>query len=136
MVPLFLAAVLALPGAPATHSISRALFQAAPLSAAAPVAYREILVIDPSAQVLLSAEKLGLPRRRSADLPALGLRVVTLDRQTAQQGDAAAVLQLLGNVRQFRTEIAQGKFRPADPGPVQTLLPDMVQRRIQRRDVR
>ena len=72
MIPFFMAAVLALPGAPASLSISRVPFQAAPVSV------REILVIDPSAQVLRIASGLGLSTRRSADLPSLGLRVVTL----------------------------------------------------------
>ena len=117
MVPLFLAAVLALPGAPATQSISRALFQVAPLSAAAPLAYREILVIDPSAQVLSSAEKLGLPRRRAADLPALGLRVVTLALPVGMDADEA-----LSRLRRAHPGIEadlNATIRPA-AGPVWT----------------
>ncbi len=64
-IPL-LAAVLALSGAPANRVPSPAV----------PAPYREILIIDPSAQVLRIAGTLGLPARRNTDLPTLGLRVV------------------------------------------------------------
>ncbi len=117
MIPLFLAAVLTLPGAPAGLSNNRVLSQAAPDPAAAPVSYREILVIDPSAQVLRIAETLGLSSRRSADLPALGLRVVSLALPSGTNAD-----EVLSRLRRAHPGIeadVNAMIRPA-AGPVWT----------------
>ena len=115
MIPLFLAAVLLLPGAPASLAISRALFQAAPAPVAAPISYRapyrEILVIDPSAQLARIASGLGLSTRRSADLPALGLRVVTLALPEGM--DADEVLSRLRRAQPGIEADVNAMIRPA-----------------------
>lgn len=114
-IPL-IAAALALPAAPTGISSSGLISQVTGASAPPPtIPYREILLIDPGAQVLRSAQDLRLEQRRSADLPALGLRVVALGLPVGV--DAGEVLRRLRNDHPGIVMDLNAVIRPA-AGPV------------------
>lgn len=125
IVPIFLAAALALSPAPVVVSSVRALSHAAAATAPILIPTREILLIDPSARALEIASELGISAGRTADLPALGLYIVALTLSADMNADEV-LSRLRGGVRGIEADV-NAIIRPA-AGPVRT--PDAAPARL------